>query len=128
MGQFTYETDGIRQQKWNIAKRYLSYGRINGGKQLVLGQNAGTGKQIHQCRLANIGVPDKRDTNDGTARLALRELLLFNFLKLLLQYGNLIPDITSIGFYLSFAGSATCSCSAALSFEVSPHSGKSRKQ
>jgi hypothetical protein len=110
-------------------------GRVERGKELILGQDAGAGEGIEERGLAGVGIADQRHCGDAflAAALAVQPALHTHFLQLALQMRDAAADSLSVYFELRLAGAAqadsapgpaTASRAACLSPQVRPGAGQ----
>ena len=118
---------GIGQKHRQIVYDDLPDSGVERGEKLVLGKHVALAQQVHQRRLADVGISDEGNARQLAAVLALHCLLAVDGSQLLLKPGYARQDYAAVGLYLGLAG-ATHTDTAALALEVSPHSRQARQQ
>ncbi len=126
MGQLADKTHRVGEQEGQIAQHHLAHRGVQRGKELVLGKHLALAQQVHQRRLAHIGVSHQCHTHQCLAVLPLLHLLLVNILQLLFQQGNLLGNQSAVGLNLCLARPAHTDTTA-LPLKVCPHAGQTRQ-
>ena len=103
--QLSDESYGICEEERQIVYHHLSYGSIEGGKELVFGEHLALGEQVHDGTLAHVGISYQCHTDHSAAVLALGVLLLVDFGKSLLEQAHSAQDDTAVHLELGFTRS-----------------------
>ena len=81
-GKLADESYGVGEQEGEIVDDDLAHGGVESGKKLVLGKYIALAEQVHQCRLAHVGIAYQCYAGKFSAILALYRLLLVDAFKL----------------------------------------------
>ena len=79
------EADRVAQQEGQIVDDHLAHRGVEGGKKLVLGKHLAFGQQVHQGRLADVGVTHQGHAAESVAVLPLSGLLFVDFFQSFFQ-------------------------------------------
>ncbi len=126
-GQFSDESDRIREQKGQVADHDFSHGRVQGGEQFILGKNFRFSQRIHEGGLAHVGIAHEGGPNQRAAVAPLRGHLAVDFNQFFSEQRNFLLDDSTVRFNLRFTGSAHADA-AFLALKVRPHAGQSGQQ
>ena len=119
--QVADEPDGVRQQDVPAASEPPALGPgVEGGEQLVLGQDAPAGQGVHQGRLAGVGVADQPDRRHVAPAGDLALAAALDLAELLLEVPDPLGDEPAVLFELLLAGASDAD-PALVAGQVGPH-------
>ncbi len=123
VGQLADKSDGVAEQERCILKDYFAGSRIEGGKELILGEDVALAQEIHERGFADVSVADQCDADKFSAVLTLGECLFVDLLQTAAQQGDLIAGdpAVSLDFRLTRTPGPD---TAPQPFEVIPHPAK----
>ena len=127
-GELADEPDRVGKEERQIADDDLAHRGIESGKQFVLGKDLALGQQVHQSRLAHIGIANQSHTDETPPVLALGRFLLIYLGQATLEECHAVEDDATVHLKLGLtrttqtnrAFSATGTRTAALPFKVCP--------
>ena len=127
-GQLADKAYGVGKEERQILHHHFPDRGVQRGEELVLGEHLTLREEVHDGRLAHVGVSHECHTNEATAVLALRGLLLVNLKEALLEQRDAVEDDTAVHLELGLTRSAqthttlsaTRTGASALTLEVSP--------
>ena len=129
-GQLLDEADGVGEEDGAAFGQLDAPGeRVEGGEELVLGEDVGAGEGAHEGALAGVGVADERHDRHSGARppAAVEGALAADGLDLALEAGDAVADEASVGLELRLAGAAGAD-GAFEPLQVAPLAGESRQE
>ena len=125
--ELTDEADGVGKQEGYAFVGDLPHRGIQGGEELVLGEDVAFRQQIHQGRLPHVGIADQRYADHGVATLTAGFGLLVDLLEVLFQLGDLIADDPAVRLDLRLTGTPHAD-TAPLPFQVGPESAEAGEE
>src|SRR5512133_49345 len=127
MGQLPDKADSVRKQKLKILYHHFPDSGVKGCKQFILCEQVRLADEIHQGRLADIGIADQGYPDHFAATFSLRCHLGVYLQKLLLELRDLVTDDAAVSLYLCFTRTPHANTSE-LTLEVGPHARQPGKQ
>jgi hypothetical protein len=109
MGQLLDKADGVGEQRFLAAgEGYSAGGGVEGGEQLVLGEDVGGGEGVEEGGFAGVGVADEGDGGDTgrLAALAVQVAVAADLADFPLDFGDAFADAPPVDFELGFARAA----------------------
>ncbi len=124
------ETDGIDDHDLvAVGQAQRSGRRVQSREQFVLDKHAGAGEQIHQRRLAGVGVADQGDRSEGhfVALAPLQAARALDGGQAALQVADALANAPAVDFQLGFTRAAGADA-AAQARQVGPLARQSRHE
>ena len=125
--QLADKTDGIRQQEWQVVEDHLSHRRVERSEEFVFGKDITLRYEVHERRLAHVGISHQSHTHQRPAVRTLHRHLAVDLGQILLQLGYAVAHDTAVGLDLALARAASRTRTASLSLEVRPQTRQSRQ-
>ena len=119
VGQFADEPNGVGKQERHPFPGYFAHSGIQGRKKFIFGKNLGFAQEVHQGRLAYVGISHQRNPNQFTPVFALGSCLSVDYLELFFQQGDFVANDPAVRFNFFFPG-ATHPDTPALALQVRP--------
>ena len=123
------EADGVAEEGVLVGgQAQAAGGGVEGGKELVLGEDGGAGEGVEKGGLAGVGVADNGDEGPvaALAAAALGGAVFLDVLKVAAQAGDALEDAAAVDLELGLAVAAHADA-AFLAGKVGPETGEARE-
>ena len=134
-GQFADEAHCVGQEEGQVLDDHLAHRRVECGEEFVLCEDVALGQEVHDGRLAHIGIAHEGHADESAAVLALCRLLLVDLLQALFEQSDALQDDAAVHLELRLtrsaqthaALSASAARAAALALKVGPQALQTRQ-
>ena len=124
--QLADEAHRVGEEEGQVVDDHLAHGGVEGGKELVFGKHVAFTKQVHEGRLAHVGITYERHADHLTPVAPLSGLLPVYLFQLTFELGDSVENDAPVGFELRLAR-PTHTHAASLTLQVRPQARQTGK-